>query len=483
MLQMLLVNWPWLVAVVSFVAGLWASAHIVLYKRDSRAAIAWVGLVVLVPLLGSLFYYLFGINRIQRRAHRLRRRRPHVRPHGPGPIAAAALAQTLPAGPDYLNALVHVGAAVTRHPLLPGNRIQPLRNGNEAFPAMLEAIRAAERSVALCTYIFDNDQIGAQFVEVLCAAVARGVAVRVLIDDIGLNYSWPSVWKPLRRGNVPVGRFLPKLIPGYFAYANLRNHRKIVVVDGRVAFTGGMNIRTGHGRGEPPARPMQDLHFRLDGPAVSHVRSVFADDWQFTTRESLDGEMWFPKLEEECGPVLARGVTSGPDDDFEKIRTMFLGALTAARHTVRLVTPYFLPDSALTSALNVAALRGVAVDIVLPLQNNLRLVQWAMNAQLWQVLGNGCRVWLTPPPFDHSKLLVVDGVWSSVGSANWDPRSLRLNFEFNLECYDRELAAALEAIVQQKLADATPVTLDDVDGRRLSVKLRDGVARLFTPYL
>jgi cardiolipin synthase len=483
MLQVLLVHWPWFVAVVSFAAGLWASAHIVLYKRDSRAAIAWVGLVVLVPLVGSVFYYLFGINRIQRRAHRLRRRRPHVQHHGPGPVAGAALAQTLPAGPDYLNALVHMGAAVTRHPLLPGNRIQPLRNGNEAFPVMLQAIREAQHSVALGTYIFDNDQAGAQFVEALCSAVARGVAVRVMIDDIGLNYSWPSVWKPLRRGNVPVGRFLPKLIPGYFAYANLRNHRKILVVDGRVAFTGGMNIRFGHGRGEPPALPMQDMHFRVDGPAVAHIRSVFADDWHFTTREFLQGELWFPKLEEQCGPVLARGISSGPDDNFEKVRTMFLGALTSAHQSVRLVTPYFLPDSALISALNVASLRGVEVDILLPKQNNLRLVQWAMTGQLWQVLENNCRVWLTPPPFDHSKLLVVDGVWSSIGSANWDPRSLRLNFEFNLECYDRELAAALEAIVKQKLEHATPVTLADVDGRRMAIRLRDGIARLFTPYL
>src|SRR5262245_341339 len=188
MLQMLLVNWPWFVAVVTIAAGLWASAHIVLYKRDSRAAIAWVGLVLLVPLVGSLFYYLFGINRIQRRAHRLRRRRPHVQRHGPGPVAAAALAQCLPAGPDHLNALVHLGAAVTRHPLLPGNRVQPLRNGNEAYAAMLQAIREAKHSIALCTYIFDNDQVGAQFVEALSDAVVRGVAVRVLIDDIGLNY-------------------------------------------------------------------------------------------------------------------------------------------------------------------------------------------------------------------------------------------------------------------------------------------------------
>ena len=162
---------------------------------------------------------------------------------------------------------------------------------------------------------------------------------------------------------------------------------------------------------------------------------------------------------------------------------IYLGALACARSSVRLVTPYFLPDPGLISALNTAALRGVAVDIVLPRRSNLRLVQWASAALLWQVLEHGCRVWRTPPPFDHTKLLLVDGAWALLGSANWDPRSLRLNFEFDLECYDRGLAAALEGVVQGKLKQAQPVTLADVDGRRLPVRLRDGAARLLSPYL
>ena len=372
--------------------------------------------------------------------------------------------------------------AVTRRPLVPGNRVQPLHNGDEAFPAMIEAIRGAQRSVALCTYIFDRDAVGTQFVDALRDAVARHVEVRVLIDDVGSNYSWPSVVNQLRGGGVPVARFLPKFIPGYFPYANLRNHRKILVIDGQIGFTGGMNIRDGHFLGTASRHPAQDLHFRVDGPAVAHMRGVFADDWHFTTREFLDGEPWFPKLD-EGGPVLARGVTSGPDDDYEKIRMMFLGALGCARRTVRIVTPYFLPDSGLVSALNVAALRGVDVDILLPEKNNLRFVQWATIAQLGQTLEHGCRVWLTPPPFDHTKLILIDGVWASIGSANWDPRSLRLNFEFNLECYDPALAATLDDIFQQKLKQARPVTLADLDDRSLPVKLRDGGARLFSPYL
>jgi cardiolipin synthase len=215
---------------------------------------------------------------------------------------------------------------------------------------------------------------------------------------------------------------------------------------------------------------------------VTRLQEVFADDWEFVTGEPLQGERWFSTLS-EVGPVRARVVPSGPDDDFEKLRTTFFGALSCARESVRIMTPYFLPDAGLITALNVAALRGVQVDILLPQRNNLRLVQWASTAELWQVLGHGCRVWLVPPPFDHTKLMLVDRVWSLIGSANWDSRSLRLNFELDVECYDPTLAASLEAVVKRKLAEAVPVTLADLDSRNVLFKLRDGVARLFSPYL
>lgn len=263
---------------------------------------------------------------------------------------------------------------------------------------------------------------------------------------------------------------------------NLRNHRKILVVDGRIGFTGGLNIRHAHLLKEKPKHPTQDLHFRIEGPIVAQLQETFADDWYFCVREALRGDRWFPQLQ-PVGAVAARGIADGPDEDFEIFRWTVLGALACAKTSVRIVTPYFLPDSAMISALNLAAMRGVDVDIILPSKSNLPYVHWATFAILWQVLQRGCRVWLTPPPFDHSKLMLVDGCWSLLGSANWDPRSFRLNFEFNIECYDAALAVALEHIVQQKLAHARPLTLKEVDLRSLPIKLRDGVARLFTPFL
>jgi cardiolipin synthase len=263
---------------------------------------------------------------------------------------------------------------------------------------------------------------------------------------------------------------------------NMRTHRKILVVDGRVGFTGGMNIRVGHCLKRQPPNPVQDIHFRVKGPVVTQLQEVFTDDWLFTTGEALRGDSWFPKTE-SAGQALARGVTDGPDENFEKLLWTLLGALSIARYSVRIMTPYFLPDPAVVSALNLAAMRGVQVDIILPACSNLPFVLWASRAMWWQVLQHGCRMWLTPPPFDHSKLMLVDGCWVLLGSANWDPRSLRLNFEFNLECYDAELAQRLDQWVETKRKGSHRVTMEEVDGRPLPARLRDGIARLLTPYL
>jgi cardiolipin synthase A/B len=210
--------------------------------------------------------------------------------------------------------------------------------------------------------------------------------------------------------------------------------------------------------------------------------SALAFDWQFTTGEPLGGPTWFRPLE-PVGDVFARGIADGPDEDFETFLMTVLGALSQATKTIRVVTPYFLPDSPLVDALRVATLRGVTVEILLPERGNLRLVQWAMTAKLGRVVEAGCRVYLSPPPFDHSKLLVVDGVWSLVGSANWDPRSLRLNFEYLVEAYSPSLAARLDRIIDQKLGAARRVTFERLRERNLIVEVRDGLAWLAQPYL
>ena len=475
--------WHIVFAGLALLLSVAASGHAVLYKRDSRSAIAWVGFIWLVPLVGAALYFVFGVNRLRRQAMLLRQSLERYRAHETQPeCPPEELHRHLPGHTGHLNMLVRVVGGVVGRPLLPGNRLEPLLNGDEAFPAMLEAIRQARQTVSFCTYIFDRDEVGLVFARALGEAARRGVEVRVLIDAMGIRYSWPTILRTLRHEGVRHARFLPALAVWHLMSMNLRTHRKILVADGRLGFTGGMNIRVGHCLRRHPRSPVQDIHFRVRGPVVTQLQEVFADDWLFTTGESLRGDAWFPKPE-MAGQVLARGVPDGPDEDFEKLRWTLLGALSIARYSVRIVTPYFLPDPAVVSALNLAAMRGVRVDIILPAKSNLRVVRWASRAMWWQVLEHGCRIWLTPPPFDHSKLMIVDGCWVLLGSANWDARSLRLNFEYNLECYDMDLARQLKELVEIKRKAAHLVTLQEMDGRPLPVRLRDGIARLLTPYL
>ena len=458
-----------------------ASAHVILRKRDSRAAVSWVGLIWLVPGLGALIYAALGVNRIRRRAVRLRRAPPGATSTG-----------TLRAQPPQANlgtahhpgllTLARLGERVGRRRLVAGNRVTPLCNGEQAYPAMLAAIEAATESVCLSSFIFAADTIGRRFVDALASATRRGVAVRVLVDAAGVRYSWPPIHRVLRQAGIPVARFLPITTGPGIAFFDLRNHRKILVADGRVAFCGGMNIRDRHVVGSGSRWATRDVHFRLEGPVVAQLLEAFIEDWAFVTREVLDGPAWFPPLT-DAGPTAARVLTGGPDDDFEVTRTVLLGALSAATRTVSIVTPYFLPDQAMIAALAVAALRGVRVDIVLPAHGNIPLVRWATPAMLWQVLGPGCRVFLSPAPFDHAKLFVVDRAWTMFGSTNWDPRSLRLNFELDVECYDPALAAVVDELVAERRGASRQNTLAEVDGRPLAVRLRDGVARLFAPYL
>ena len=469
--------WPWvhgpLLELAALAIAVLVSLHALLHKRDVGSAIGWIGLAWLSPIAGGVLYLTFGINRVRRRARRLRGRRAVA---GRGGMPAHAFPPEHPFAP-----LEQAGGAITLRAAEPGNAVQIFSNGDAAYPAMLDAIAAATSSIALSSYILRDDAAGGRFIDALIAAHRKGLAVRVLIDGIGGGYFRSASYDRLHRNNVPAARFMHASLPRWrVPVVNLRTHRKILVLDGRVGFAGGMNIAAENVLAAAPPDPVRDTHFRFIGPVVGQLVAAFAEDWWFETGDELTDAAWFPPLA-PAGGAVARVVTSGPDQDVEKIEFLILEALACARRSVRVMTPYFLPDERVITALALARIRGVEVDIILPLRSNHRVLDWATRAHIGPLLAAGCRIWTDPPPFAHTKIMVVDGAWSLVGSANWDIRSLRLNFELNVEVYDAALGARLEALMQER--PLLPLRAEELDARRLPHRLRDAAARLLMPYV
>jgi cardiolipin synthase len=459
-----------------------SALHALLHKRDPRAALMWVVGCFLFSGLGAVLYWLLGVNRVRTHAQDLRQR--GFWRHGGGSCRGRER-HILPAGHRArraLAALIPTSERVTRRPLMMGNRITMLRNGEEAYPRMLDAIRRAVNSVYLATYIFDDDRTGREFVMALKEAQARGVKVRVLLDGLGAAQAVGGAGRILRKAGVRFAWFLPLTPLPEGLHLNLRNHRKILVVDGRVGFTGGMNIGDRHRVTlGPPGGRVQDLHFLFEGPILDEFQEVFIEDWYFATRESLGYEPCPPGR--PPGRAVCRALSDGPNEDFEKLNWILLGVLSWARKSVRIMTPYFVPTRELVAALNTAALRGVRVEVMLPARNNHRAVDWACRASLWEMLQKGVRFYEQPAPFNHSKLLVADGMYALVGSANMDNRSLRLNFEFNVEVYEPGFAARLESHFAVLKRSSRILTLAEMDGQPLWIKVRNRLARLFSPFL
>lgn len=487
MLETISTYWPHVLIVLSVVLGTPAAVHAAMTKEEVRAAIGWVGVILLSPIIGAVIYYAVGINRIRRktltqlRAGNIARKGHH---HPVRHDVADVTVYGRYGGP--LSAMKHLGDNVGRFPLTSGNRIEVLETGDIAYAAMLEAIDGASRSILMETYIFDRDAMGRRFADALSAAARRGVEVHVLIDAVGARYSTPSIVQTLRRGGVSARVFNGNIVMGLrLPYANLRTHRKILVVDGATAFTGGLNIRaafTSEFSGKDVAR---DTHFRVTGPIVGDIFHVAYEDWRFSGGAILDGDAWQlePPAAEPNAPLLARAIPSGPDRNLEANQRMLMGAISIAKHHIRIMSPYFLPERDLISALATAARRGVHIDIVVPGTNNLKLVDLAMTAQFDQLLKAGCKIWRAGGTFNHSKLTVIDGVWSYIGSSNLDPRSLRLNFEIDIEVFDTFFAVEIEARIGAALKTAKPVELQALRARPFSRRLIERIAWLGSPYL
>jgi len=458
-----------LLGVASVLLSLWTSVHILRTRRDTRAAIGWMGVVWLSPFLGVIAYRALGVNRVRRAAVRMLASKARPRP-----------ARAERANPGAFAHLDQAAERFTRRPLLAGNAVELMRDGDQTYPEMLDAIRTAKHSVGLQSYIFYDDQFGEQFVQALIDAKDRGVDVRVMVDGVG---SWRSkVIRRLRRAGVQIRVFLPVKMMTPLRLLNLRNHRKLMIVDGVLAYTGGTNIHDGTVFRSRWDGDTHDVHFRVRGPVVGQLRDSFAVDWAFVGGHPLSGQEWFPPLK-KAGSRAARAIPDGPDEDLDVVAEVFFAAVNEARRDIFIVTPYFLPEAPLLAALRAAAARGVRVRVVQPEHNNPNYMSAAAASDLRWLALDGVEIGFLPGAFEHSKLLVVDGRWCCVGSANWDPRSLRLNFELNLEVHSEPLADAIYAVYQNP---ERPVRWCEPHELQAPSELRElsrRFIRLFKPYL
>lgn len=472
-----------IMVVTLYALALVASGHILITKRDPRAALGWIVACLGFPGIGVVFYLLFGINRVKTRGQDwistgMQDRFVSEAENQKNELKIPEHFITNP----VFHQVKHVVDTLTMRPLVSGCHIEALHNGEEAYPRMLASIEAAQKSIYLSTYILDTNATGQQFFDALERAQKRGVDVRVLIDGFGNLYSWPSAYRALKKRGVRVAKFLPLNFSKRGIHLNLRLHRKIMVVDGRVGYTGGMNIGDRHlVKTKTGRQAVQDVHFMVTGPVVGQLQDTFLIDWYFTTEDKHADTLAYDST--TTGLALSRGIADAPDKDFEKIRLTIIGALTAAREHIRIMTPYFIPDTAMISALNAASLKGVNVEIILPVKNNLPYVKWASQAYFWELLQHNVKIFYQPAPFAHSKYLVIDDFYSLVGSANLDPRSLRLNFEFNLEVYDKPFAYSLSQHFDSVRIASQQISATDMEVRSLAVKLRDSFFKLFSPYI
>jgi cardiolipin synthase len=363
-------------------------------------------------------------------------------------------------------------------PLLPGNKVETLLNGDEIFPAMLQAIRAGRRTINFETYIYWSGTVGKQFADALSERARHGVKVNVLIDWAGSQKMDKDQLREMREAGVRIEKYHP-LAWYTLDKLNNRTHRKLLVVDGSVGFTGGVGIAdewSGHAQDPDHWR---DTHYRIVGPAVAQMQAAFIDNWTKVSGTILHGDEYFPPLG-EGGPQLAQLFHSSNEGGSESTHLMYLLSIAAAKSSIDLSMAYFVPDDLATDALVAALRRGVQVRIIMPGRNtDAALVRRASRAKWGPILRAGAEIYEYQPTMFHCKVLVVDRLWTSVGSTNFDNRSFRLNDEANLNIFDREFAVRQVADFEQDLKKSRRITFDEWESRPMREKAWEHFLALF----
>jgi cardiolipin synthase len=468
-----------LLAAAEFLVLFLGIPWVVTLKRESHAALAWSLTILLLPIIGFLFFLLFGYNYVHRPLKRKRRHRAAYR------LRAAVEAVDEPPldkQDETWNQLGSYAGRLGAFPVSRGNEVTFYTETKTAFDEMFEAMEAAQHHIHVESYIVQSDKTGGRLLELLARKAKAGVAVRLLYDAVGSFFLRRRLIKPLCKVGGHCRAFLSVDPFRRRFQMNMRNHRKIIIVDGRIGFTGGINIGDEYLGKDPRFGYWRDQHLRLEGPAVAGLRRVFIEDWDFATKEELKGEAYFPNLP-PVGDAVVQVVESGPDQEKNANRELIYAGISLARQRLWIATPYFVPDRGILDALRMAARLGVDVRILLPLKNDATAPHFAGMYYVADLLDEGIKFYQYARGMMHSKMMAVDGAWGWVGSANLDNRSLYLNFETNLVLHSPATVQEVEAAFEADFRDSVLIDPVAFAARPFSQRLWENCFRLLSPLL
>jgi cardiolipin synthase len=455
-------------------------------RGDPMKTIAWLLVIVFLPVIGIVLYFFFGKN--------YRKEKMFSRKELADSKQLKLLAQYQPTdatqksfwtseaveGKTHIMRMLYNSDKVL---LTEYNKVKILVNGKVTFEAILEALEQAENHIHLEYYIIEDDNIGNAVREILVRKARSGVEVRVIYDDIGCWSLSKKFIRSLKDAGVRIFPFMPVRLPFLTNKINYRNHRKIIVVDGKIGFVGGLNIADRYISGSEELGPWRDTHLRIEGEAVYSLQSIFLLDWFFAGKRNIHHhDKYFPPSN-ITDRHLMQIVASGPDSDWASIMQTFFLAASTAKSSIYISTPYFMPNESILTAIRSASLSGVDVRILLPKRSDSKFVMWSSNSYIGELLEAGIKVYLYEKGFPHSKLMIIDDVFCSIGTANMDIRSFDQNFEVNALIYDSKIAVAMRNIFMNDIKGLQSIRPDEWSARRGWMVFRESVARLFSPML
>jgi cardiolipin synthase A/B len=459
------------------VLGFAAILHLLLHKREPISTLSWGLFILLVPLAGPAIYFAFGSQRLVRQASKRKKQilapvKSHLPKH-------SANSQEIKLGtkPNFFRFF----QKVSEFPPSDFNQVLFLHDPQEALTHMISAIEQAKSYVHLEYYIIASDAITENIFEALIQARNRGVEVRVLYDSFGSLSLKRLHFLKLKRAGISVSGFLPFSLMPQRLNLNFRNHRKILIIDGKTAFTGGTNLGKEY-LGKTGDHQWRDFSIQLWGPVCLQLQEIFRKDWSFTTKETLLSDKYFP-ASEPTGSARIQVLESGPDAAFHNLHHAIFWAISSAKKQVSIMTPYFIPDGAMMAALEVAALRGIDLKIVLPQKNDQPLVKWASRSYYSELLKSGVKIYEFEPKVLHAKLLTVDDEFTLIGSGNMDIRSFKLNFEVTLIIQDSNVNQQAQTLFDNDLRKSNEILLEKFQKRGLIQEITENTCRILGPIL